>query len=163
MAASGVEVLATDLDFNDQKAQLWTGTQHSSKVEQLNEKRIYPQKTFLELAKYQPLDMNNIPEDLKNLDFTCSYCAFEHLISIENGLKFVENSLKTLKPGGVAVYTAEYNISSNEDTIDNQDTVLFRKHDIEKLVSRLRNLGYEISVNYNPGSGKLDQHITIPL
>ncbi len=162
MAASGVEVLATDLDSNNQKAQLWTGSQHSSKVEQLNTRGICPQETFLELVKHQPLDMNNIPEDLKNFDFTWSSCAFEHLGSIENGLKFVENSLKTLKPGGVAVHTTEYNISSNEDTIDNQDTVLFRKQDIEKLVSRLRSLGYEISVNYNPGSGKLDQHIDTP-
>ena len=36
-------------------------------------------------------------------DFVWSACAFEHLGSILNGLEFVVNSVKCLKPGGVVL------------------------------------------------------------
>ncbi len=105
--------------------------------------------------------MNNIPQDLRGFDFTWSSCALEHLESIEKGLQFIINSLDTLKPGGIAVHTTEYNLSSNEDTLDNMGTVLFRKKDIQELVRRLTLAGHEIYINYNPGSGKLDKYIDI--
>ena len=162
MATYGVSVLATDLEIEGAKEKGWVDSnQHSYKVEQLNNKNICPKEKFLSLVQHQFVDMNNIPNNLKNYDFTWSSCAFEHLGSIEKGVEFVINSLKTLKPGGVAVHTTEFNVSSNEVTVDNEGTVLFRKKDIEKLVDRLRKMGYEIFVNYNTGNDDLDKYIDV--
>ncbi|MBV5337004.1 MAG: hypothetical protein J0653_03215, partial [Deltaproteobacteria bacterium] len=72
-------------------------------------------------------------------DFCWSSCSLEHLGSIKAGLDFIKASLKTLKVGGVAVHTTEYNVSSDEATIDNNPTlVLFRRCDIQGLVEELR-------------------------
>ncbi|MDX1923865.1 MAG: methyltransferase domain-containing protein [Rickettsiaceae bacterium] len=162
-AKNGVEVLATDLNQEDAKAAGWVDTaQHLSSKEILNKKQIAPQDLFDSLVSIRDLDMNAIPEDIKDYDFTWSSCALEHLGSIENGLKFIENSLKTLKPGGIAVHTTEYNLTSNEDTLSTGGTVIFRKKDIQDLVKRLTDNGHEVYVNYNPGNGKLDKHIDLP-
>ena len=59
---------------------------------------------------------------------------------------FLKNQLSTLKPGGWAVHTTEFNISSNEQTLDNCDTVIFRMRDLEKLVKELRNSGHFVEV-----------------
>lgn len=82
---------------------------------------------------FRECDMNHIPDDLTGFDFCWSSCAFEHLGSIEKGLTFVERSLDCLKPGGWAVHTTELNLSSNDDTVDNHETVLFRRRDFEEL------------------------------
>ncbi|MBK7559823.1 MAG: hypothetical protein IPI54_17045 [Chitinophagaceae bacterium] len=86
--------------------------------------------------------MNDIPADLVDFDFNWSSCSFEHLGTIEKGITFLRNQLKTLKPGGWAVHTTEYNISSNDETQDNNDSVFYRKRDIEKIVSLLRADGH---------------------
>jgi SAM-dependent methyltransferase len=86
--------------------------------------------------------MNHIPPDLKDFDFNWSSCSFEHLGSIDKGLAFLKNQLDTLKPGGWAVHTTEYNISSDDDTIEKGDTVVFRKKDIDKIIAELRSRGH---------------------
>lgn len=40
------------------------------------------------------------------------------------------------------MHTTEYNISSNDETQDNNDTVIFRHRDIEHIVNELRNEGH---------------------
>ncbi len=79
--------------------------------------------------------MNDIPGDLEGFDFNWSSCSFEHLGSIEKGINFLMNQLKTLKPGGWAVHTTEFNVSSDDKTIESGDTVVYRKKDIEKAVA----------------------------
>ena len=86
--------------------------------------------------------MNAIPDDLKDFDFNWSSCSFEHLGTLEKGFDFLKNQLKTLKPGGWSVHTTEYNISSNDETQENNDTVIYRQRDIEKIVTKLRNEGH---------------------
>ncbi|MDB5687004.1 MAG: class SAM-dependent methyltransferase, partial [Rhizorhabdus sp.] len=96
-------------------------------------------------------------------DFTWSSCAYEHLGSIENGLAFFENSLKCLRPGGIAVHTTELNLSSNEDTLDNRGTVIFRRRDFEELTRRLVAQGHEvIPITFDTGDTELDQVIDMP-
>ena len=84
-------------------------------------------------VKLRSVDMNSIPDDIEGYDFTWSACAFEHLGSIDKGLEFVKNSLKCLKPGGIAVHTTEFNASSDQNTLTSGPTVLFRKKDLELL------------------------------
>jgi SAM-dependent methyltransferase len=118
---------------------------------------------FDRLVQFEPVDMNNIPPHLKNFDFCWSACCFEHLGSIEHGLNFVEQSLKTLRPGGLAVHTTEFNLSSNEATLEIPTLSLFRKRDIEALYGRLIAAGHKVwPLNLHPGTGPADEHIDLP-
>jgi hypothetical protein len=108
--------------------------------------------------------MNAIDADLKGFEFTWSCCSFEHLGSLEAGMQFVINSVEnTLKPGGVAVHTTEFNLSSNDDTIDIGLTVLYGRRDMEELVSRLEALRHEVQpFVVAPDSHFLDFHVDLP-
>jgi hypothetical protein len=83
--------------------------------------------------------------------------------SIEHGIRFFQNSLKTLKPGGIAVHTTEFNLSSNDDTFESPSLCFFRRRDIENLLSRLVDDGHEVfPINFHPGSGALDTYVDLP-
>ncbi|MEO8095823.1 MAG: hypothetical protein ABI632_12955, partial [Pseudolysinimonas sp.] len=74
-----------------------------------------------------------------------SSCCFEHLGSLDAGMDFVVNAVEnTLRPGGIAVHTTEFNLSSNEHTVETGDTVIYRRRDIEALVQRLRDRGHTV-------------------
>ena len=51
----------------------------------------------------------------------------------------VEN---TLRSGGIAVHTTEFNLTSNEHTVTEGPTVIYRRRDIDELVRRLRDRGH---------------------
>ena len=40
--------------------------------------------------------------------------GIDRIGSIELGLQFIENSMATLRPGGVAVHTTEFNLEDGE-------------------------------------------------
>lgn len=163
MAARGSEVVATDLDSEEATKQGWADTgQYAATLEALNDRGICPPDRFSALVKYRIADMNKIAPDLVGFDFVYSSCAFEHVGSIELGLQFVKNSLKCLRPGAIAVHTTEFNVFSNDATIDHQQTVLFRRQDIDRLAADLTSQGHEIVLNYNTGSGPFDRHIDVP-
>src|SRR5688500_10202229 len=135
-AKYGCEILATDIMPEIGIAKGWDATdQLCHDVESLNTRMICDPESFKRLVKYKVVDMNDIPSDLTGFDFNWSSCSFEHLGSLEKGFMFLKNQLKTLKPGGWAVHTTEYNISSNDETQENNDTVIYRHRDIEKIVS----------------------------
>ncbi|MGH9194358.1 MAG: class I SAM-dependent methyltransferase [Acidimicrobiia bacterium] len=68
-----------------------------------------------------------------------------------------------IRPGGVAVHTTEYNVSSNRRTVDNDATVLFRQRDVKWLVSQLRILGHSVTdPDLRAGAGPADRHIDAP-
>src|SRR5690606_5057191 len=122
----------------------------------LNNRGICDESLFNKNVSFLEVDMNNIPPYLIDYDFTWSSCCFEHLGDIRKGLDFVKNSINCLKSGGIAVHTTEYNVSSNDTTITEGSTVLFRKRDIEQLVKELTEEGhYVYTVNYNIGNSKL--------
>ena len=108
--------------------------------------------------------MNRIPDDLRGFDFTWSCCCFEHLGSLEAGIQFVLNSVeKTLRRGGIAVHTTEFNLSSNEDTIEEGHTTIYRRKDMEDLVKRLRERGHDVQpLVVAPDSHFLDYHVDVP-
>jgi hypothetical protein len=112
---------------------------------------------------FRAVDMNRIPEDLGGFDFCWSACAFEHLGSIARGLAFVERSLGTLRPGGIAVHATELNLSSNRRTIDHQPTVLFRRRDFEALAVRFHAQGYHVMpLCFDLGDAPDDAHVDVP-
>lgn len=162
-AKNGCKILATDLHTDEAKKSGWVSTdQHSKNIMDLNEKGIATNQELGNHVSFRFANMNEIPDDINHYDFTWSACAFEHLGSIEKGLEFVKNSLKCIKPGGIAVHTTEFNVSSNDDTLDNKGTVLFRRKDIEKLAEEVRKDGHEITLNFNTGNSSFDQYYDIP-
>src|SRR4051812_46464154 len=131
MAAHGVQVTVTDLPPDQAAGRGWIETgQHTSELAKLHYPDIVPKDRFDSFVDLKYVDMNRIPESLGGqYDFCWSVCAYEHLGSIANGLKFVRDSMKVLKPGGVAIHTTEFNFHNDERTVDNSPTVLFqRKH-----------------------------------
>jgi 2-polyprenyl-3-methyl-5-hydroxy-6-metoxy-1,4-benzoquinol methylase len=162
-ADRGVSVLATDMATDEAHNAGWTSTaQHARSKASLNERNICEAGQFERLVDFRFMDMNAIDADLEGqFDFVWSACAFEHLGSIMLGLEFVVNSVKCLKPGGIAVHTTEFNCSSDGETIDNESTVLFRKRDFLLLEKRLKLMGAEMEFNFNLGQQPLDQHIDV--
>jgi SAM-dependent methyltransferase len=163
-ASHGVQVVATDAPPAAINGQGWDVIgQHAVSLEPLKRPQMLDNGKFDRLVQFEPVDMNNIPPHLKNFDFCWSACCFEHLGSIELGLNFVEQSLKTLRPGGLAVHTTEFNLSSNEATLEIPTLSLFRKRDIEALYGRLIAAGHKVwPLNLHPGTGPADAHIDLP-
>lgn len=164
-ASQGVEVLATDLEMNKAQELGWVSTeQHSNDLLSLNERGLCPQDDFVRLAKFINVDMNHIPKNIGNFDFCWSSCAFEHLGSIRKGLDFVINSARLLKPGGIAVHTTEYNLTSNDRTLDNNPSfVIFRRRDIEQHVNELQLMGYQVEpIDFSPGNDELERYVDLP-
>lgn len=142
-AKYGCTILATDIFPEQGITKGWAETgQLCVGVESLNNRGICAKESFNKLVSYKAVDMNAIPDDLKDFDFNWSSCSFEHLGTLKKGFDFLKNQLKTLKPGGWSVHTTEYNISSNDETQENNDTVIYRQRDIEKIVTKLRNEGH---------------------
>ncbi len=145
-ASRGCEIVATDLGREDKFAQQWAASnQNSQNVLDLNDRCICAEDAFLAQVSFEPADMNKIPAHFDGgFDFCWSACCLEHLGSISNGQEFYRNSLKTLRPGGLAIHTTEFNLSSNEDTLDNQPTVIFRERDLRELIARLETDGHYV-------------------
>ena len=128
----------------------------------MNTRKLCDDAVMAEKVRYQPVDMNNIPDDLGEFDFNWSSCSFEHLGTIEKGLQFLKEQMKTLKPGGWAVHTTEYNISSDDLTQDNNDTVIFRRRDIEKVADELRKEGHFVEeIDYSLGGMPADFQVDV--
>ncbi len=141
-AKYGCSILATDIFPEKGIEKGWNNGQLCFGLESLNTRQICEEEKFKELVQYRAVDMKDIPADLMGFDFNWSSCSFEHLGTIDKGIAFLNEQLKTLKPGGWAVHTTEYNISSNDETQDDNDTVIYRQKDIEKIISTLRNDGH---------------------
>jgi 2-polyprenyl-3-methyl-5-hydroxy-6-metoxy-1,4-benzoquinol methylase len=162
-ASYGCEIVATDLDDVRAIEVGWSATgQHAADLADLNRLGLCPQPQFERQVTFQVVDMNEVPADLEGFDFCWSSCALEHLGTIGAGQEFVFASMRTLRPGGVAVHTTEFNVSSNEETVDGNGTVLFRRRDIEETATRLRLQGHKVSVDFDAGEGLADDHVDVP-
>ena len=138
-ASMGCEVVATDQSADLASAAGWAdGLQYAGNLAALNDKGLCDTEEFGRLARFRIVDMRSIPADLTGFDFTWSSCSFEHLGSLEEGLRFVGEQMRCLRTGGVAVHTTEFNVGSNTDTVREGPTVLYRQRDLLELARRLR-------------------------
>lgn len=163
-ASLDCEIVATDIEPEVGQSKGWDqGNQLCRSLDDLNREGICDEKRFLELCTYRAVDMNHIPDDLREFDFTWSSCSFEHLGSIEKGLAFLRNQMKTLKPGGWAVHTTEFNVSSNDETLEEENCVIFRQRDIERVVGELRAEGNFVEeMDYSLGWMPFDYKVDTP-
>ena len=163
-ASMGAKIMATDMSTEHAHASDWTKGQHAANLESLRCPDIIDNGLFNSNVSYRVCDMNNIDPELVDFDFNWSSCCFEHLGSIEAGLQFVVNAVeKTLRVGGIAVHTTEYNLASNGATVESPHVVIFRNRDILELVQRLQDRGHIVQpFVVAPNSHHLDFHIDMP-
>ena len=142
-AKLGINVTATDQNSTTTKSEIWAKHELATGVLSLNKLGICNPKIFAEKVEYMSVDMTKIPMKLRNTyDFLWSNCSLGHLGTTEAGLNFIRSSLECLKKGGVAVHTTELNVLSDDMTIDNGSTVVFRLQDINNLFRSLTRAGY---------------------
>ena len=146
-ASYGAEILATDLPADvtaehTATAADWASSgDHATSLEALHEGRIISREDLFRKVRFTPVDMRNLGLPwTERFDFLWSSCSIEHLGSLQAGLDFVKQSLSILRPGGFAVHTTEFNVSSNHETIVDGPSVIYRKCDIEQLDYELRRM-----------------------
>ncbi len=164
-ADRGVEVVATDLEPDSREALGWVRSDqhaHGGVDDMLRDGACDPAK-FRELVSWRGVDMRAIPDDVCGFDFCWSICSLEHLGTLAAGLDFIENSLKTLVPGGIAVHTTAFNVHSNEDTLETGPTVAYRERDLLEFRDRLEAQGHEVAAfDLSRGDGLFDRYIDVP-
>lgn len=163
-ASEDCDILATDVAADAATRLGWSDRdQHAASLATIRFEHLCPGPQFDRHVSFRVCDMNAIPDDLGEFDFCWSACAFEHLGSIEQGLRFVERAMSCVKPGGWVVHTTEFNLSSSDETLDNMGTVLFRRHDMEALGERLAARGHRVApFDFDPGLAPLDRYIDVP-
>ncbi len=164
-ASMGCKILATDLNENDAKKVGWQEDAQNAAGDywKLNQYGFCDKETFQSRVEYRDVNMNDIPEDLHEFDFCWSACALEHLGNLQCGMDFVKNSLKVLKTGGIAVHTTEFNLISNDKTLETKDLSIYRKQDIEKLIEELQREGHTVfPMDWHIGEDVCDQFVDVP-
>lgn len=164
LASLGIRVTATDQPPEQVLGKVWAETgQHAASIDDLWYKHLVTRRVFDKHVSLQFVDMNKIPSSLRDYDFCWSVCAVEHLGSIEQGVRFLENSLNVLSPGGIAIHTMEYNVDNGGPTINNWGTVLFQRKHIENVAKSLSQKGHRVApLNFDFGDGPLDNFIDMP-
>ena len=144
-AAAGASITATDAPPEIGAGAGWTLTDEwAPGLDDLPTGNL-SREEFRRRVSWRTCDMNAIEPDLSGYDFCWSSCCLEHLGSLGAGADFIVNSVeKTLKLGGVAVHTTEFNLSSNSQTIETGQTVLYRRRDLEALIATLRRRGHQV-------------------
>jgi 2-polyprenyl-3-methyl-5-hydroxy-6-metoxy-1,4-benzoquinol methylase len=164
LASRGVQLSVTDIAPAEARSKGWMDSaQHTTTIDSLYMPHLIERETFDRNVALRYVDMNAIPSDLKNYDFCWSICALEHLGSIANGLSFIRNSLSTLRPGGVAIHTTEFNFLDDKQTIDNWPTVLFQRQHFIQLAEELTAEGHQVAeLDFRVGNKPLDKFIDVP-
>lgn len=164
-ASFGCDILATDLSAEESAAAGWMDTNQNAggNLEKLRKGSICDKEEFYNRVTYRDVDMNDIPDDITGYDFCWSACALEHIGGLQKGMEFVINSMKTLKPGGVAVHTTEYNLYSNDKTLEVPGLCIYRKKDMLSLAEELQKLGYRVEpFDWNLGHTVYDGFVDLP-
>ena len=161
LASRGVDVVATDQPSEDAGDWATTG-QHAASIAALSRPDICDDDELVRRVSFMPVDMTRLPESLGPFDAIWSSCAFEHLGSIQAGLDFVIESMRFLRPGGVAVHTTEFDVNGTDPAIDLGAVVFYRRRDLEALALDLRHRGYRVRCNFHLAGEPDDVHVDAP-
>jgi SAM-dependent methyltransferase len=161
--AKGCRVLATDLDAAKSDRGWLETHQHAASLNAIFVPQLIDQDKFNALVAYQSVDMRDLKGTSGEYDFIWSSCALEHLGTLQAGLEFVLESSRFLKPGGVAVHTTEFNVRSNDATIEEGVNVIYRRRDIELLRRLLAKRGFHlVSPSFDSGNHPVDLDFDAP-
>lgn len=163
-AKMGCTIVATDLDLDSAQRIGWVDSnQHSADISRLNTRDICDKDVFQQRVDFRTVDMNRVPSELAGFDFVWSSCAIEHVGSLDKAIAFMERMVDCLKPGGVAVHTTEYNLSSETETLVDGNSVIFRKSDLRELVEKLTKKGCRVEpLDFEVGQDPADLVVDEP-
>lgn len=163
-ASMGCTVVATDQHGDAARAAGWSADgQFADDPSELNRHGLCDPDAFAARVTVRTVDMREVPPaDLRDFDFSWSSCAFEHLGTLQAGMNFVVAQMECLRPAGVSVHTTELNVSSDEDTVDEGPTVLYRRRDLRRLAWSLRRRGHWVHLDFTPGDTPEDGHVDVP-
>lgn len=162
-AGRGCEILATDLDPDASNEEWIASDQHAATKEILYQPLLVNRDVFDSRVRFQPADMRTLNGLSEGYDFIWSSCALEHLGTLEAGLNFIIRSASLLNPGGVAVHTTEFNVRSNDRTIERGGNVIYRRRDIALLATSLESSGLMlVAPNFDIGSHRFDTEFDRP-
>src|SRR5215212_2870080 len=161
-AGMGASVLASD--FGSEGDSWGQSGQQARDLEQIRWPGLVSKSAFEQLVRFKSADMRDLQAlGDEQFDFLWSSCALEHLGSLEAGIRFIEDSVARLRPGGVAVHTTEYNVGSAENTLEEGGCVIYRKKDILQLSDRLRETGAQLAEpNFDAGNDLPDTEPDLP-
>lgn len=154
LASRGVTVLGTGRNIVDDRVA-------EARRLQLFYPEIIPIDDFDGLVSFTALD----PREAGNMppgchDFCWSLGIPARLGSIEAALDFFEASLVTLRPGGLALHTFSFNLTSDAATWELPELVVLRRRDIEALAARLASAGHRLlTFNTHPGHDIADETV----
>jgi hypothetical protein len=117
-------------------AQEWTDTgQYSHEKSQLFCDFVIDKARFDSLVSFEECNMKNISPHLHDFDL----CWLPVPLSTRKSRRRdrIHNSLKTLKVGGIAIHTPEFEVSSETETAKSAQTVLYRRSDIDRMRARM--------------------------
>jgi hypothetical protein len=154
LASRGVTVLGTGGDIDDDRD-----------AEARRLQLFYPEvvhiddfDTLVSFAELDPRQARRMPP--ASHDFCWSVGIPGRLGSIEAALDFFEASLVALRPGGLALHTFSFNLTSDAATWELPDLVVLRRRDIETLAARLAPAGHRlVTFNTHPGHDTADETV----
>jgi hypothetical protein len=116
---------------------------------------------FDRLVRFAELNSSSVGEIAAgSVDFVWSIGMPGRLGTVDAALDFFEASTKPLRPGGIALHTFEFNLTSNWSTWEQPGNVLLRLRDIEALAERLRPSGCRLlPLNTHPGQDVADEKV----
>jgi len=162
-ASKGCSILATDLGSESEQAGDWMKSDQNAggDLKKLFFDYMCKEETFRENVSYANLDMNHIPENIGEYDFCWSSCAIEHVGGLDLSKAFLKNMLKVLKPGGIAIHTTEFNLSSNVGTKEDGWSVIFRKQDMEEYANWCMERGHKVELSFARGTEEGDLYVDV--
>lgn len=165
-ASYETEILATDLGWNSDIAKQWKKNNENaeSSVENLFYSQLCDREIFDGNVVYADADMNDIPQVFQNneYDFCWSSCAIEHVGSLHQSKEFLKKMINCIRPGGIAIHTTEFNLSSDIETIEHGGNVLWRKSDIEEIKQYFWQNGCTMDVSYNRTDTFENNYVDMP-
>lgn len=162
-ASLGCTILATDApeEISDEG---WKRTaQHASALKQLWHSKLISWEDFAAACTFQALDMRAHDQIPTGHDFHWISCVIEHIGGIRAARDFLLASTTRLNPGGIAVHTTEFNLSSDLETVDEPGTCVFRARDLQQLKSELEQQGLQMDpLILDPGMHAYNYHVDAP-
>jgi len=86
-----------------------------------------------------------IPTDLVNFDFLWSARANEQLYSVAAAIRFTEDVMACLRPGGLAVHTMSYDLAPGGRSIPSTERILLQQGDVERIALILVSRGHDVA------------------
>ena len=163
-ASLGCDIQATDGPPEITNEGWYREGEHADGLEHIFKADIIDRKNFEERVRFEYCDMNHIPAHLVGFDFCWSACSLEHLGSLRKGMDFVVNSVEqTLRKGGIAVHTTEFNLSSDDKTMETPSCSIYRRRDILALRAELVARGHSVDEVVIPeGAAPPDTFVDLP-